>query len=329
MAKRTIIFRADGNSTIGVGHFIRTLALAEMLSEYFHCIFATQKPSEYQIGEIDKVCHERIELPEDDSHFESFLSLLQGDEIVVLDNYYFDTKYQRAIKAKNCKLACIVDIYDKHYVADIVIDHTEGISSTSFSIEPYTQLLLGYDYALIRKEFREQINASEEKKYAGLIMIGGADPYGITNKFLDALEQFEFDKPVAVIRSVLLKNKNNNSDDKFRFFDKLNAKEVAQLMSASDFGIFPASTVAIEACAVRLPFICGYFVDNQMELYKTIKTKKLALCVGDFNTLDPVCLIHEMKKLHSVSIRNEFIEKQSKAMDNNSNRRLIRIFREL
>ncbi len=31
MTKRIIIFRADGGPTIGMGHFTRTLALAEML----------------------------------------------------------------------------------------------------------------------------------------------------------------------------------------------------------------------------------------------------------------------------------------------------------
>ena len=65
--KRNIIFRADGGPAIGMGHFTRTLALAEMLNEHFHCIFATRQPTEYQIAEIEKVCHSRIDLPEDDS----------------------------------------------------------------------------------------------------------------------------------------------------------------------------------------------------------------------------------------------------------------------
>ena len=101
---KKIIFRADGNSSIGMGHFIRTLALAEMLNEHYYCIYPTRKPTDYQIAEIEKVCHGRIDLPEDDSHLNVFLNHLKGDEIVVLNNYYYTTAYQKAIKDKGCKL---------------------------------------------------------------------------------------------------------------------------------------------------------------------------------------------------------------------------------
>jgi len=82
LAKRTIIFRADGGPSIGMGHFTRTLALAEMLNEHFHCIFATRHPTEYQIAEIEKICHEIIDLPEDDTHFERFLDLENSERFV-------------------------------------------------------------------------------------------------------------------------------------------------------------------------------------------------------------------------------------------------------
>jgi hypothetical protein len=78
VAKRTIVFRADGSTTIGMGHFTRTLALAEMLNEHFYCVFATRQPTEYQTSEIGKVCSGQIDLPADDSHFDRFLEYLQG-----------------------------------------------------------------------------------------------------------------------------------------------------------------------------------------------------------------------------------------------------------
>ncbi len=153
MTKKTIIFRADGSKTIGMGHFVRTLALAEMLKEHFHCIFATRNPSIYQVKQIEKICNDFINLPEGESHFKIFLEYLKGNEIVVLDNYFFTTDYQYKIKSKGCTLICIDDIHDKHYVADIVINQAEGMSKSKFSIEKYTKLLLGYRYALLRKEY--------------------------------------------------------------------------------------------------------------------------------------------------------------------------------
>lgn len=327
--QRTIIFRADGSPTIGMGHFIRTLALAEMLNQHFHCIYATRKPTDYQISEIGKVCHDRIDLPEDNSHFEHFLSLLQGNEIVVLDNYYYDAEYQWAIKAKGCKLVCIDDVHDKHYVADIVINHAEGISSSSFSTEPYTKLLLGYQYALIRKEFRERVKTFSEKEYACLVMIGGSDPFGLTNKIIHALEKIEFDKPVAIVNGSAQKNNINKPGSKFIFFDKLDASEVAKLMSTSEFGIFPASTVAIEASAMRLPFVCGFFVDNQLEIYKSIKKLKIAICIEDFSKTKSEDLLRQIEKIADKSQKSLLIENQVKVFDNKSEERFVKIFSQL
>jgi len=147
MVKRKIIFRADGGPNIGMGHFIRTLALAEMLKDDFYCIYVTKSPSAYQIIEIEKVCHERLDLPANKSHFKVFLNILKGDEIVVLDNYFFTTEYQRAIKNKGCKLVCIDDLHDKEFVADLIINHTPGVLKNDYIAQPYTQLALGLDYA--------------------------------------------------------------------------------------------------------------------------------------------------------------------------------------
>ena len=48
---------------------------------------------------MNKVC-EYIPLVGLKNQFENFLSLLNGDEIVVLDNYYYDTSFQKQIKEK-------------------------------------------------------------------------------------------------------------------------------------------------------------------------------------------------------------------------------------
>lgn len=83
---RKVYFRADAGVAIGYGHFIRSLALADMLKDDFNCIFFTCHPTAYQVSEMEKVCS-FITLQEE-THYGKFLSYLQGDEIVVLDNYF-------------------------------------------------------------------------------------------------------------------------------------------------------------------------------------------------------------------------------------------------
>lgn len=150
MSKRRIYFRADASATIGYGHFVRTLALADMLKDDFECTFFTTSPSAYQIGEVEKVC--AFVTLNEDSKFENFLNLLAGDEIVVLDNYFFTTQYMQQIKDKGCKLVFIDNMHNRHYVSDVVINHVLTDESL-FSHEPYTRLCLGMRYALLRKPF--------------------------------------------------------------------------------------------------------------------------------------------------------------------------------
>ena len=49
---KKIFFRADAGYNIGYGHFVRTLALADILKKDFDCTFFTCHPTKHQINEI-------------------------------------------------------------------------------------------------------------------------------------------------------------------------------------------------------------------------------------------------------------------------------------
>ena len=330
MVMRKIIFRADGGPTIGMGHFIRTLALSEMLKDDFYCIFATQSPTNYQINEINIVCHEQINLPSDETHFDVFLKLLKGNEIVVLDNYFFSTEYQQLIKNKGCKLVCIDDMHDKYFVADVIINHAEGISKSQYSAKKYTAFCLGYKYALLRKDYLTSVSDEILKRYACLVMMGGVDPFNLTAKLISMFEPLKLSLPIAVVVGAGYSNEHLfKSHTSIELFKGIKSLKVLQLMQESQFGIFPASTVAIEASAARLPFICGYFVDNQKEIYSGIIKNNLAICIGNYLNLEPSDLYKAIEKLNRKEIAEKIIQKQKSLLDKRSKERFIKTFKKL
>jgi spore coat polysaccharide biosynthesis predicted glycosyltransferase SpsG len=70
-------------------------------------------------------------------------------------------------------LVYIDDIHDKHFVSDVVINHAAGIQKESYSVAPYTCLLLGTNYALLRPEF---LNYDKRKEGSSLLVcLGGSD----------------------------------------------------------------------------------------------------------------------------------------------------------
>ena len=296
MNNRKIIFRADSGPYIGMGHFTRMLALAEMLNEDFVCVFATQHPTAYQTSEIKKVCDRWLDLPEDNTHFEVFLSFLNGDEIIVLDNYYFNTDYQKAIKEKGCKLVCIDDMHDKHYVADVVINHAP-IPKELFKSSVYSKLLIGFDYALLRPEF---LNTQNEKKKVtclkkAFICIGGADIYDLSSKMLIDLAKLDQIETINIVVGNAYSFYNDIKEKAIKYSNKkeiglyrnLNENEIIRQMQKSDFAIVPTSTILIEAISQNIPIITGYYVDNQKEFAKYLQGEyESILVVGNLNKIN-------------------------------------------
>ena len=231
MTKRKIFFRADAGVRIGYGHFIRTLALADMLRDDFDCTFFTQSPSEYQQREAEKVCS-LVALPSDNSKFEKFLDCLKGEEIVVLDNYFYTSEYQKQIKEKGCKLVCIDDMHDKHYYADVVINHglTDG---RLFDVEPYTRLCLGLDYALLRKPFI-QASSTAKNPNSWFISFGGTDYFNLTEKALQAIHDAPCVESITVVIGDGYKYKDNlKKYPKARIMKNLTAEKMADVMRKS------------------------------------------------------------------------------------------------
>lgn len=278
--KKRIVFRADASATIGYGHFIRSLALADMLKDDFDCVFFTTEPSQYQIDELDKVC--RFVVLHEDGKFEDFIDCLDGTEIVVLDNYFFTTAYQQEIKAKGCKLVCIDDMHDKHYVADVIINHGP-VTPNQFDCEPYTVLCLGDKYKLLRKPFLVPAPTSTRNNVA-LVNLGGADPFRLTDKIISLLSQVSnrFEIEVILGDTVYL---SEESRQKVKSRSRLSAEEMAELFESSAFGILPASTVSIEAASRGLPMMIGYQVDNQEEGYKKSAKEGKFIPLGNLHQL--------------------------------------------
>lgn len=290
MSSRKIYFRADAGGTIGYGHFIRSLSVADMLKDDFDVSFFTANPSEYQKEEMAKVCD--YQSLSEGTKLEDFLGLLQGDEIVVLDNYFYTTDYQRAIKDKGCKLVCIDDPHGIHYVCDVLLSHGNGIPS-DFDIEPYTRLCLGLDWAMLRKPFRRPIDRTHKRNNDIVVNFGGADPYHITELIVGLLLQLSLNYNIRVILGdkVFLSEEFRSKVDVLR---NLSAEQMAQLFDDSAFGIFAVSTVCLEGQSRGLPMIVGYYVDNQEKYYYRIKE------TGHYATLDYLQNTTEEKLLKAI-----------------------------
>ncbi len=338
--KTKIFFRADGSASIGLGHVIRSLALADMLKNDFDCHFIIRNPLPTLKTQILTVCQSIIELDdkEDYTTEADTLSdtLLHGDEIVVLDGYSFDTEYQKGIRKKGSKLACIDDIFSYHFVADLVINHAPGLTPKNYSAAPYTKFCLGVDYSLLRKPFLDAAQKTRhiEKIEKVFICFGGADFNNITLKVLKALDRPDWGIKQA---TVILGGANTFKDAIYDFtknikclkvdlYENQTAAQMVALMEACSLAIVPASSILYEIASVKMPVISGYYVDNQLSVNKGFTNLGVIETVGNFNSFEhfePV-----LKKVLSQNVQT-FIDKQAKYFYGQSRKFLLKEFKKL
>ena len=138
---QTIVFRADGSSEIGLGHIIRSSALAYMLKDEFECILATRCKIDSLLETLKTSFSNIISLPDQDYNLETQLlaDILPAQNLIVLDGYNFDSQYQRLLVNKGFDLFSIDDIHAFQFHSKVIINHAGGISPLDYQTLPFTK----------------------------------------------------------------------------------------------------------------------------------------------------------------------------------------------
>lgn len=278
---KKIYFRADAGAGIGYGHFIRSLALADMLKSDFECVMFTQEPTPYQISEAEQVCP-LVSLPADESKFEKFLEYLTGEEIVVLDNYFYTTDYQQQIKDKGCKLVCIDDMHDKHFVADVVINHGV-VPVEEYDVADYTQVFTSPKYALLRSPFL-QSQPITKRSGSWVVTIGGLDEPNITTLAVKTLQEIGT-KDITAIVGDGFKHRAELKKTGVKILSRLTAQQMAETFASAENVLCCASTVCYEALSQGCHVYAGWYVDNQVDTYNLLAKSNYIEPLGNLLSL--------------------------------------------
>ncbi len=321
-----IVFRADGNHTIGFGHVYRTLALAGMLREDFECVFATNRPDRNTVEQIEKVCkvisldtNYNYPLPDKmtaENQIPFDLQNVIGEkDIVVVDGYHFGDKYQQGLKNIGCKQVWLDDLLRDYPFADAIINHAPGITAKDYTTN--ARLALGLEYAILRKPFFRPFEKDYDKRVA-FISMGGSDFYGFTHKIGNALIAEGSFKHLHILCSLQFDEKlrealyelANNHPVTLHF--NLDAEAIVKLMKKCTHAFVSASTVLIESYSRGLICFAGYYTQNQHLIYSGFINNRLAGGMGDFNTVTG----QSIKDLVAVEDKIEELDKPLNSVEN-------------
>lgn len=285
---RRLLIRADAGGSMGFGHFVRMCALAGYLRDDFRVSFCTRNPdgvglSDWQRRQLSEAGAEWIEIPTSDMEEfnRGFLTLVGKDTSVVLDNYYYTTDYQTLVRERARTLVCIDDMHDRHFTADAVMTFLP-ISREEFSLASHTRFFAGPQWSFLRAPFLQHPYRKRDNAIRRIVMaMGGADPLNLTGKVLDAILK---GAPQVVTVDVIAGDTVDVEADctgRVNIHRRLDAEGIRILLDNADLGVFPASTICVEAFSRRLPVAAGHFVDNQEEFYARGMEKGWFMPLGD------------------------------------------------
>lgn len=197
-----LLIRADAGGTLGTGHIMRMIALAQAWQDRgssVTCATCTCSPAL-----IERLLQEGINFVALGDHppggrAELVKTIKLGKLIeatwVVIDGYHFGESYQQALQEENFKVLAVDDYgHCKTWHADVVLNQNIGVNSSMGLGEQQQKIpvyLLGVTYTLLRREFLEwggTVSPKDSTRTNVLITFGGVDPSGATLKILQALE---------------------------------------------------------------------------------------------------------------------------------------------
>ena len=296
MSKDTILIRADANVAIGTGHVMRCLALAQAWQDAGgDAIFAMADCSSSLKGRLQKELLGVLEIsptpgsPED-ARQTAHLAHAHSAAWVTVDGYHFGADYQRTLRAAGLKIFFLDDYgHARDYCADVVLNQNLSADECLYERrEPYSRLLLGPRYCMLRREFhpwREQKREIAPLGHRVLVTMGGSDPQNFTEKAINALRLIDDPKLDAAIvvggsnlHSQSLQGVAAGIGKRVGFYR--DAQNIAELMAWADIAISAAGTTSWELCMLGLPSILISLAENQVPVAQELHSRGCAIHLG-------------------------------------------------
>lgn len=278
-----VALRADGGPQIGYGHLIRSAALAEQLLAAGHTVaLSTTTPTtaEEVFPDVVDIC----ELPSrgDPDPFVTQIDTLDPD-IVFTDSYPVDTDYQRAIRER-VPLAVLQDDARHAVCADLFVNGNLYAPDLQYEFvgEP-PETCLGTEYALLRREIREQAAIEppwREQPEHAIIMMGGSDIGELTPTVVRAFDGFDLRVDAIVgpgcsdTQQQAVQTAATRSDADICV--RRDPDDLVDRLAAADFAVSTASSATYELLALGTPIVSIPVVDNQEPIAAALEDRDAA-----------------------------------------------------
>lgn len=300
-----ILFRADANQTIGMGHIMRCLSIADAMAATSNSTILPRGKQDIKFMLADEGIsdlirnrgYEPIVLHTDyrvvDSEIEKWTELEDSidADLIIVDSYYVTPTYLTYLKDNIGRVCYIDDVLSFPYPTDILINYNAYASAESYhtlysSSEVEPEFILGVKYAPLRSSFIgvERREQREEVKDV-LLSTGGSDELHIALSFVKYLCD---QQPDGRTYHILLGAMNQDKTEIREMAEKMdniilheNVQDMRGLICSMDLIVSAAGSTLYEICACGVPLITFVTADNQIRGAEAFSSLGLAVNIGD------------------------------------------------
>jgi len=310
---KPLLVRVDASAQIGTGHLMRCLALAQAWQDAGgRAVFLMATEASALESRLRSEGMEVVHLPvqpgsTDDAIRTADLARQVGADWVVVDGYHFGADYQQAIKGSGLRLLFIDDNgHAGHYSADLVLNQNIHADEDLYpNREPYTRLLLGTRYVLLRREFLKWRGWKREIPEVArkvLVTMGGSDPDNVTLKVIQALHQVDMDGLEAI---VVVGGSNPNYEELqsavrdacFPIRLESNVTNMPELMAWADVAVSAGGSTSWELAFMGVPTFVTILASNQNPIAESLDAMGYAVNLGWYEDVSPKKLAQVVMQL--------------------------------
>lgn len=284
-----LILRADAGPTIGVGHVMRCLALAQAWHDrggQTHLV-----SGELPLRVARRVRGEGVVVHVHDRWLQTAEVVRLAVELradwVVVDGYGLGADLQRGIRAAGARVMAI----DDHACAgsrspDALLDQNLGARASNYPEELRSaDLLLGTRYALLRREFSREVESRDIRAVGArlLVTVGGGEVGGLMWDLVGVLGQIplrNLEVRVVVGPAVAMRSGRERSAGGSKVSFVHDPPDLWSLMEWADLAITAAGSTVWEAARMGLPSLVFDLADNQRPVARQLEVAGIAVHQG-------------------------------------------------
>jgi len=311
----SVIFRADASPTIGGGHVMRCLTLADRLKEEgWDTSFYCSEETHATVPLLAQGAHRIVESCENE---------IGETDWLVIDHYGLGVEYEKRCRPRVGKILVLDDMPTCTHDCDILLDQNLDRNPEDYNglVPVGATVATGTTFALLRPQFAHARSAavsrprSVARPFRLLITMGLTDPDNATSFILGTLIKIAPEVAVAIVlgsNAPHLGDVRRQAEDlPFEVTVHTDVTDMAELLADTDLAIGAGGSSAWERCCMGVPTLMVVLAENQRRVAEALDVGGAAISLGSLSELAPQSLMQIIHETLGDTEKRESLSKNS------------------